>query len=36
MIPDETAPSGRSSLLSVNEGYTVRPLTVGVSLSKEF
>jgi iron complex outermembrane recepter protein len=26
----------RPSLLSVNEGYTVRPLTVGVSVSKDF
>jgi iron complex outermembrane recepter protein len=26
----------RPSLLSVSEGYTVRPLTVGVSLSKDF
>ena len=33
---DQNKTIQRPSLLSVNEGYTVRPLTVGVALSKDF
>ena len=33
---DQNKTIQRPSLLSVNEGYTVRPLTVGVTLSKDF
>ncbi len=33
---DQNKTIQRPSLLSVNEGYTVRPLTVGLSVSKEF